>query len=176
LELLILELLPFGRFFLHFDLADLNHCRWACDRVSLFRSFLIFASKRNEAKRILFCFIFACFYETKNKFFRFISHRFASIFFAISLQTFCFKTKNIFFIILLLHFRTHQYIFFAILLWFFPSNSFFAIMCRLFCLAFKKHSRYNRIGFFNATEERCGAASFGGAGAVTPCGSGSSGW
>jgi hypothetical protein len=62
--------------------------------VSLFRSFLIFASKRNEAKRILFRFIFACFCETEKQFFRFISHRFALIFFAISLQTFRFKTKK----------------------------------------------------------------------------------
>jgi hypothetical protein len=59
-------------------------------RVSLFRSFLIFASKRNEAKRILFLFIFACFCETKNIFFRFVSHLFASIFFAISLELFRF--------------------------------------------------------------------------------------
>jgi hypothetical protein len=65
---------------------------WSSTRVSLFRSFLIFASKRNEAKRILFRFIFACFCETKKVFFRFISHRFASIFFAISHQPFRFKT------------------------------------------------------------------------------------
>jgi hypothetical protein len=65
-------------------------------RVSLFRSFLIFASKQNEAKRILFRFIFACFCETKKKFFCFISHLFASFFFAISLHPFCLKVKNFF--------------------------------------------------------------------------------
>jgi hypothetical protein len=38
-------------------------------RVSLFRFFKIFASKRNEAKRILFRFIFACFCETNTPLF-----------------------------------------------------------------------------------------------------------
>jgi hypothetical protein len=63
-------------------------------RVSLFRSFLIFASKRNEAKHILFRFIFACFCETKKKIFRFISHRFASIFFRYFASNFSLQNKK----------------------------------------------------------------------------------
>jgi hypothetical protein len=66
-------------------------------RVSLFRSFLIFASKRNEAKRILFRFIFACFCEKKNNFFASFRIVLLRFFFAISLQPFRFKTKNSFF-------------------------------------------------------------------------------
>jgi hypothetical protein len=67
-------------------------------RVFLFRSFLNFASKRNEAKRILFRFIFVCFCEIKKIFFcRFISHHIASIFFRYFASTFSLQNKNSFF-------------------------------------------------------------------------------
>ena len=49
-------------------------------RVSHFRIYFCFASKRNEAKQKPFRFLFASFCETKTIIFRFVSLPFASIF------------------------------------------------------------------------------------------------
>ena len=49
-------------------------------RVSHFRLYFFFASKRNEAKQKPFRFLFASFCETKKIIFRFVSLPFASIF------------------------------------------------------------------------------------------------
>jgi hypothetical protein len=99
--------------------------------VSLFRSFLIFASKRNEAKRILFRFIFDCFCETKKYFFalfRIVSLRF---FFAISLQN-----KKHFFRYFAQTFSL-QYIFFVVSLQLFHFETLFSLF--RFCLSASKH-------------------------------------
>jgi hypothetical protein len=109
---------------------------------SLFRFFNIFASKQNEAKRILFRFIFACFCEAKKHFVRFISLRFFSLF---CFNLFASKQKPFFFVILLQPFRLkHVFCNFAstfllqsTFFCYFAStfslqNTFFTIMLRLF--------------------------------------------
>jgi hypothetical protein len=97
-------------------------------RVSLFRYFSISASKHTEAKRFLFHFIFACFCETNKKFFRFISHRFALNFFAISLKPFQIKTKNSLFFVILVRFLASDH-FFAISLQFFCFKALISLFC-----------------------------------------------
>jgi hypothetical protein len=101
--------------------------------MSLFCSFLIFALKRNEAKHILFRFIFACFCETIKKIFRFISHSFALIFFAISFQPSRFKTKISFFAIWLRLF-CFKILFSLFCFNFFASKHFFRYYASTFLL------------------------------------------
>jgi hypothetical protein len=100
--------------------------------VSLFRSFLIFASKQNVAKRILFSFVFTCFCETKKK----ISLHFASFHFdAFSLFRFnLFSSNKILFFRYFASTFSLQNMFFAISLRIFCFITlFFAISLKLFC-------------------------------------------
>jgi hypothetical protein len=125
-------------------------------------------------KRNASCFTsFSLVFGKQTNLFYFISHRFD--FFRYFAST-CFKTNIkkillVFFDLFVskMFFRYFavtfllKTLFFANSLWLFLlQNTFFAISYVLFCLAFKKHKHYNRIGFWNASKERyaAGAASF----------------
>jgi hypothetical protein len=94
---------------------------------------------------------FCLFLRSPNNFFL---HRFALISSLFRMNLFRFKTKTLISFFAFCFFLNVASTFcfktlFAICFDFFASKHF-STLCRLFCLAFKKHNRYNMIEFLNA--------------------------